>query len=248
MQPSKAVVEIYQRARNETMHTRSAKVGGLPEGASRYGTAGFLSPSIGEAIEKESRLTAKLHRAAGGEAGPGPSDVELRERARHRPADLLRFCDGLKADSGGDGADWGAAMSDPVVLAAMRRLQARVGEIGGGSGTFRPSQWANTVLNGRDASSSPRPAHGHCSAGNPLSSELLSKKYPLASLPRRSRLRAPPRPEPTSLWPSGWGANADERAVDLGFQFAAAGAASASEMGGKQRQGGRGGKPWRPGG
>jgi hypothetical protein len=117
---------------------------------------------------------------------------------------LLAFCHDQKAKG------WAGVVRDPEAAAALRYLRHRVAQLQQPDRAALPSDWAHSVMNGRDGRlPQPRQREFRTSVIHPLGNaeQLLT--------------RAPMRPhgDPTSLWCPGWGAIASEAEVDLTFRL-----------------------------
>jgi hypothetical protein len=215
------ISDIYQQARN-AVRARVADDG------SKKKESSSTEMCLSVTIEKESELKLYLR----DHAPIPPESAHVRaELARHRPHELLAFVAERRQQT-----DWASVLSDPAAAAAMRQLKRRMGEINGASGGFRESRWAARAFNGHDGRALPAAHAQACSARNPLTYDALKSSNPLHSLPRTTALRTPPEAEATSFWTPGFGASANEKAVDFNFMHGRS----------AERSSAGAGRPWAP--
>lgn len=219
------VFDIYQQAHN-AVRARVADDG------SQKRESACTDMSIRVNIDKESELMKKLYLRDHAPIPPEPAHVRA-ELARHRPHELLAFVAERQQQT-----DWASVLADPTAAAAMRQLKRRMDEINGKSGGFRESRWAVRVLNGQDGRARPAEHAQACSARNPFSYDALKSTHPLHSLPRTTALRTPPEAEVTSFWTAGFGASANQAAVDFNFKYGRTAERSSGVAGD--------GRPWVP--
>jgi hypothetical protein len=219
------VSDIYQQAR---LAVRAR----VAEDGSQKKESCFTDMSISVSIDNESDLMKRLYLRDHAPIPPEPAHVRA-DLARHRPHELLAFVAERRQQT-----DWARVLADPTAAAAMRQLKRRLDEINGKSGCFEESRWAARVLNGHDGRALPADHAQACSARNPLSYDALRSAHPLHSLPRTTAPRTPPEAEVTSFWTPGFGASANEVAVDFNFKYGRAAERSSGVIGD--------GRPWAP--